>query len=561
METQPLTHGAVERRPLGLALIILGKHEPRVVALREDRSLVLGRESPADVVIEDESLSRQHAEIWIRDGAVRIRDLGSRNGTRVGGEPVTGQDARWVRPGEEIRLGKVTLILHQPGDPGSVSQLVSYEEFVDRTEEELRRAELTGQTLELVLLSGGERLSVLCQRLQPFERATEYGRAEVLMLWPASTPEDGALRAAALANEADARAAIVTSGKRATASALIEACEEALRQAPAHERLSRATPASWRRPTAGTVPSVIAKSAPMQRVLELCARLAQSPLPIVLSGPTGSGKEVVAQFIHASSPRRSSAFLALNCATVTQSLINSELFGHVRGAFSGADSDRAGIFEAAAGGTVFLDEIAELSPEAQAALLRVLDTSKVRRVGATLEQPVEFRLLAASHADLAERVRAGKFREDLYYRISGELVRVPSLAERPEDILALARGFLAEVGAELEGPAAELLLAYPWPGNVRELRQCMNRALAVRDGDTVRAEDLPERVRASGTLRVTPRPQQATDLREAVMEFERTLIRRALEEHGGRRAEAARALCVPERTLSYRMKVLGLIGP
>jgi DNA-binding NtrC family response regulator len=547
-----------------VSLLVFARGGVTVVPLRTERSVVLGREPPSDVVLDDDSLSRKHAEFWVQDGEVRVRDLGSRNGTRVGTSPVGPNDEIRLRPGERAYLGKVAVVLHCLAELDRPTTLVPLETFEARLDEELHRCKASGRTLELCLLNGrAEAILEAIDQLSPYERATQLGPHDWLFLWPIVHPNDADARAESLAVRADGTAGVVTSWTTATSSELIDTCEVAIRSVAAGARLGRAVAGVGVPRPVGPLGQIIAKSERIQLALRTAARLGASNLALVITGPTGSGKEVVAAFIHRSSPRHDKPFLALNCATLTPGLVSSELFGHVQGAFTGADGGRAGIFEAVRGGTVLLDEIGELSLDIQAALLRVLELGRVRRVGSTEEVPADFRLLTATHTDLEAAVRAGRFREDLYYRLCGETIRVPSLAERPEDILPLARHFVLESGKKLSPSAEEALLAYRWPGNVRELRQAVQRALAMCTADVIELEDLPEKLRAA-SARVAPREgvdaRPAGDLRAAVDEFERALIGRALADSGGKRAEAARALNVPERTLSYRMKVLGLLG-
>ncbi|HEX7624356.1 MAG TPA: sigma-54 dependent transcriptional regulator, partial [Anaeromyxobacteraceae bacterium] len=244
----------------------------------------------------------------------------------------------------------------------------------------------------------------------------------------------------------------------------------------------------------------------MKAVLEIVARAAGHEVVVLLRGENGTGKGVLARTLHAQSPRRDRPFVVVNCPTLSEELLASELFGHVRGAFTGAVRDQEGRVEAAEGGTVFLDEIGELSPTLQAKLLRFLQEKRFERVGETRTRTADVRIVAATNRDLDAEVKAGRFREDLLYRLNVLEVVVPPLRERPEDILPLARGFIeffarqaARPPPELSLAAEKLLVAYPWPGNVRELRNAIERALILARGQVLEPESFPERIAASAS--------------------------------------------------------------
>jgi len=304
-------------------------------------------------------------------------------------------------------------------------------------------------------------------------------------------------------------------------------------------------------------PDVVARDPATLAAFRLLLRLARSRLPVLLQGETGSGKEVAARVVHRHSPRAGGPFVAVNCATLAETLAEAELFGHEKGAFTGAVARRLGAFEVAQGGTLFLDEVGELSEHNQARLLRALQERCVVRVGSSTPVPVDVRVVAATNRDLLHDIRAGRFREDLYFRINGATVALPPLRARPADIAELATRVLAEHGAAALGPGVlDALTRYPWPGNVRELRHAMEHALALGDGVTVTLDDLPAAVRAA------PREGPATDERSALQsrvdEAERRAIVAALDAEGWNQTQAARALGITRRTLIYRMERLGL---
>ncbi|MFO0585566.1 MAG: sigma-54 dependent transcriptional regulator [Anaeromyxobacter sp.] len=283
------------------------------------------------------------------------------------------------------------------------------------------------------------------------------------------------------------------------------------------------------------------------------SRVAASSAPVLITGETGTGKGVLARWLHAHSPRASGPFLDLNCAGLSAELLDSELFGHERGAFTGAVSAKVGLLEAASGGTVFLDEIGDIDLGVQGRILKAIEERRFRRVGGVKDLTVDIRLVAATHRDLAERVQAGAFRQDLFFRVSTLPLALPALRDRLEDLPVLAERLLARGGARpvtLSPEALERLRAHGWPGNVRELRNVLERALVLSDGEVLRPQDL--------RLDARPAPTAAGATLE---EVERAHILRVLADEDYRVAEAAERLGIPRSTLYQRLKVLGLQLP
>lgn len=306
---------------------------------------------------------------------------------------------------------------------------------------------------------------------------------------------------------------------------------------------------------------IVAQSATMQRVLDQARRVSRVDSTVLISGESGAGKEAVARLVHDESGRAAHAFVAVNCAAVPEALMESELFGHARGAFTGAAQDRVGLFEAANHGTLLLDEVGDLPPSMQAKLLRVLQDREVRRVGENRSRRVDVRVLAATHRDLAAEVTEGRFRQDLFYRLRVIEIHIPPLRDRRDDILPLARRFLAETSRRLQRPvnaftprAADLLLKWHWPGNVRELQNVVERAVVLAQERRVEVEDLPEEVRATSGV-----DRGGNPLRLA--EVERAHILRVLEDTGGNRTKAAALLGIGVATLFRRLKEMGDAAP
>jgi len=309
--------------------------------------------------------------------------------------------------------------------------------------------------------------------------------------------------------------------------------------------------------------NIIGESKAMHDIFDTVRQVAPSRATVLLLGESGTGKELMAHAIHNLSNRNKARFVAFNCAAFSPQLIESELFGHERGAFTGAVERRIGRFEQAAGGTLFLDEIAEIDSNVQVKLLRALDPGVFERVGGNQSIQADVRLIAATNQDLAGLVREGKFREDLYYRLKVVQIRVPLLRERKEDIPLLANAFLKEI-CERDGKAfrplspeaMDYLLRYDWPGNVRELKGAIDSGMTLSTGQQITARDLPLAVRGHGEF-LAPRGPSAQD-QVNLQENERRLIMRALDECGGNRTEAAKKLGISRRTLHRRLKELQL---
>ena len=308
---------------------------------------------------------------------------------------------------------------------------------------------------------------------------------------------------------------------------------------------------------------IVGRSAAIEQAMALARKVARHPSTVLITGESGTGKERFARLIHAESPRAAAPFVAVNCGAIPDALLESELFGHAKGAFTGAVEARAGLFEEANGGTILLDEIGELPAPLQVKLLRALQESEVRRVGDNASRAVDVRVLAATSRDLEDDVRAGKFRSDLFYRINVVRLHLPPLRERREDISHLTRHFVhrfnQRLGLAIEGVgpgAMKHLLDYAWPGNVRELENVIERAMVLANDSVIREDDLPEHVRDPA---LPPRALADGDeldlsVKRRTEALERALIVRALEQTGGNRTRAARLLELSHRALLYKIR-------
>jgi DNA-binding NtrC family response regulator len=543
-------------------LVLYHRDGAKVAQLDKGRSIVVGRSSPSDVEIPDLGLSRQHARFTWDDQGVWVEDLKSTNGTKKNGERITRAK---IAPGDEIAVGPVMVSVHVMSSiDDELRGFDGHDRFVAALDEELTRARTFQRTVTLVMVRSttpktghvSRWASRLRMRLRPVDRVGIYGPAAVLVSLPEATPEavhaltaeltggDPPLSCAAVAYPADGGS--------------VEELIAALQGAKRSDRNTRED--------AG---AVIFKNAAMKQVMTTVKRLAQSTIAVLLHGETGTGKEVIARAIHEGGPRKKAPLRTINCAAIPGQLIESLLFGHEQGAYTGADKSARGLFEQADGGTVLLDEIGELAPSAQAALLRVLETKKVTRIGGDKEIDVDVRVIAATHRDLEAMVEAGRFRLDLLYRLNTMTLRIPPLRERVDEIRPLAERFLKDAcrsaGTDvrsIDPQAMAALEAYSWPGNVRELRNAIDRAVVLAEGKAITLADLTERIRGGARARTTD-PESGstevpTDYKEHVRRYETELILRALHKHDGNQTEAAKALGLPLRTLVHKIQTYGI---
>ena len=531
----------------------------KAVILREGIELTLGRKAPADLIVPDPELSRLHASITLREAGVWVRDLDSTNGTFVNEHAV---EEAYVGPQDRVRIGSTLLLVEAPALPGlvpleSVKALVHWLR-AQREEREpfalmMIRCDHNDPSCEWVHALRPVLPQQACLALYDPQRLLVAVREQRM-------------------NSADGLARRMLSSGRPLAVSLARCPADATRAAELIEtvrRLDRSAPlGAVSRVEAKLISSeagVVVAGSAFESVLELARKAAPSRLPVMVIGETGSGKELVAQAVHAHSGRKGETPICVNCATIPGNLVESLLFGHERGAFTGAAAAHAGYFEQADGGTLFLDEVGELSAHTQASLLRVLETGIVRRVGGNKEIPVDVRVVCATHRPLSSMVERGTFRQDLLYRLDSFRVDVPPLRQRREEIVALAEHFLARAHAAGEGSAtafadeaSEAMRAYDWPGNIRELRNAVERAVVVAEGTLIHKADLPALDPASPTLDETPDLGPDARLKDRVRAYEANLVQASLERHGWDRAAAAAELQVPVRTLTYKIHSLGL---
>ena len=569
--------GGSERLVLVVRLPTGAEKEFELVAPK----LVIGRSSSGQVVIEDPSVSRAHAEIEVTNGRAVIRDLGSRNGTSVNGQRL-GTEGVKLHDEDVIAFGEVRgYVLARVSEVGFVARLLESPAFEKRLAKETDRCardhrSLTVFAVESFSATPGKDIGQLVAtslRSNAAARVQPSGRIEVLA--PGCDRERATLLASRLVEDLGAAGVNVRIGLATfpgdvpSPSSLSAAADATL----AEVTMGGYGAARWnaRHITLGSREIMLVDPS-MIRLFGVIERLRANSAPVLVRGETGSGKEIIAEAIHMLSERAGRPLVRVNCAAMPPALVESELFGHVRGAFSGADRDKVGLFEEADGGTLFLDEIGEFELPLQAKLLRVLEDHRIRRVGGA-EKAVDVRIIAATHRDLKAAALAGTFREDLYYRLSAMVLQVPPLRERPREIVMLAERFVAEISRgfarrppRITGQAVALLESYPWPGNVRELRNVMQRAVVACEGDELRPEhlDLQPAMPARMPEATTPPPiasretPPAATLDTSIREIERKAIVDALAQCGGNQTRAAEVLGMPRRTLVHKLRTLGI---
>jgi two-component system, NtrC family, response regulator AtoC len=585
---------AASEAPPSLRLVANLPEGQQSVVIHRGESVIVGRSLPSHVVISDPGLSRQHARFtWPDTHGLWIEDMESSNGTVVNGRAVARCQ---LRPGDQVQLGgTVVTIGGGEGGPPSV-RLASYDQLYLAIEHEIARARSFNRPFALMAVSSRgssvlQWMGEVRSLLRSVDVAASNGPTTALVLLPECRASDArvvAQRIIAADRGWGLGCAIALFPDSGTSTeALIETANDLLALLTEQRRIV-STAERQREPDG----DLIVASTAMKRLLETLRRIAKADIPVLLVGETGTGKELIAREIHRISPRAEGPLRSVNCAAIPQSLIESTLFGHEKGAFTGATATAEGLFEQASSGTLLLDEVGELSLPTQAALLRVLETRTINRVGGKKEISVDVRLVAATHRDLDAMAERGEFRSDLLYRLNTVTLDLPPLRARTEEIEPLARHFLERCSRahhvplkDLAPDALAVLLRYRWPGNVRELRNVIDRALVICEGDRITVHDLPERLRierrsqpprlspppprpSSHSTRPSSRPPVAptvgtssdADFKSRVREYEIALMVDAVRRCGGNKTRAARALRMPLRTFTHKWQAYNLDG-
>jgi two-component system, NtrC family, response regulator AtoC len=581
----------------GLLVIVHGVVSTHT--LPEVGEVRIGRARENDIQIIDASVSRVHAIIRVDASGATIEDMGSANGTRVRGEAIEAGKPVAVALGEVMDLGSAMVMVQQRPVATREWRIWAHGYFEGRLEDEVARATRSGTSFGLVRIrvagEGDLVQQVLASALRADDVVGLYGpgdyevllveRPEADLTWISSSLEKSfdelgiEARMGTALFPRDGRSADVLEAKAGS--------------------LARGAPAEP--PQTGPI---VIRSPVMRKLHELLERVAPGEITVLILGDTGVGKEVLAEQVHKRSPRNAKQFLRLNCAALSESLLESELFGHERGAFTGAHQLKTGLLETAQGGTVFLDEIGELPMTVQVKLLRVLEERQVWRVGGVKPRPIDVRFVAATNRDLENAVIEHKFRQDLYFRLAGVTLHIPPLRERTEEIEPLAREFARQLSrqtrpAALSAEVIQLMLGYSWPGNIRELRNAIERAvLLAGDGPVLPEHFAVEKMTATISTPISdvPLPRQnrhdgapvrssqvqnetippmhndeedgATSamslgerLRRQVQQVERQHIVDALTRCGGNQTRAARELGISRRTLISRLEAYNIPRP
>jgi two-component system response regulator AtoC len=562
----------------GLQLVSVEGDAVTVHDLPERGTLVVGRGEDVDVRLGDPGASARHCRLHVEGGRVVIEDLASRNGTQVRGQRIEAGERVTLAAGESALVGGAVLLLQRKNRQLQQRRPLPHGYFELRLGEECLLAKDGGATtfsIARIDVEGRPDVEAFAaaaaQLLRPSDILGTYAPDAYEILLPRTAPADAERALHPLLRRLDElgaapRAAFAhfpADGR--TAYALIERACARLRPAP----------------VAAAIPGAIVRDPRMREVYRLAEKAAGRDINVLILGETGVGKEILAQTIHRASNRAERPFLSLNCGGVSESLRESELFGYERGAFTDAKAGKPGLLEMAEGGTVFLDEIGEMSPSIQAMLLRAIETKQVMRIGGLRAKAIDIRFVAATNRDLVQEIREKRFRSDLYYRLNQISLEIPPLRERRSEIRPLAEAFLAELaGGEegaprLGGEAVRLLESHAWDGNIRELRNVMNRALVLCDGDTIEPEHLPlETIRGSAPPR-SPIDEvdeigsgdaaegQTTPARVLTEEerAEHARIVAALRAEGGNQTRAARRLGMSRSTLLTRLDDLGIPRP
>ena len=553
----------------GYELLIAGRGVPWTLPLNAGASLVIGRGEDADVRLVADSVSRRHAVLRSGDAGFTVEDLGSSNGTLVRGTPVTAAAVVEVAVGESFLIGDFVLVVRPLRSRAAVRRIWSSEYFEARVAEQCERASE----------DESQAFCVLCVRVgvKPRVDAAQRIAAEVEASDVLGQLSPNAWAVLCIDRAPTELAELTARIERALIGVATDVQVSALAYprdgTSASSLLSRASGRDA--DSAGAARDVLVRSVAMLALYAQIEPVARSNINVLVLGETGVGKDVLARHIHERSERRGKSFVRVNCVALAESLLESELFGHEKGAFTGALQRKPGLLESAQGGTVFLDEIGELPQRLQPKLLQALETREVLSLGSVKPRSIDVRFIAATNRDLEADALSGLFRSDLYYRLAGFTASIPPLRDRREDILPLSQSFLKAVaGAKSPSPrvredAAMCLLDYAWPGNVRELRNLIERAFALSEGRSIGPEHLPLEKMRSVVLVRHPQPalQTAVGAELPVTDLtsdelaERQRILDALEACGGNQSMAAEHLGVSRSTLLNRLNAYRIRRP
>lgn len=521
-------------------LILQNDGHRRVIELADGQEIVSGRGEECDLPLENQTkVSRRHFSVRREGMFLTLHDLDSTNGTKLNGVTVRGGERRLVG-GDVVQAGTAIVTVAAASGSGIATTGVT-----SRLELELQRIGAAGETASLLRIDlpgdasrdAMDRFARFVSRVAVFEERDEG-------------------QYAALLEGVDTKRIIVD------INAMFAAAEVTAVSYPkdgaSFAELWRAAGRADQEETQDLPKGVCLADPAMMKVFRVARRVAKTDTTVLVLGETGVGKEVLAEQLHKFSQRADRPYVRLNCASLPETLLSSELFGHERGAFTGADRRKVGYFEAADGGTLLLDEIGELSLSMQVKLLRVLENRTVLRLGATSEIPVDVRVICATHRDLPKDVTEGRFREDLYYRVSAFALTVPPLRERPTEVGLLAELFIRQHAERMGVPtpaigdaALATLTSHRWPGNVRELKNAIEHAFVMCDGDVILPDHLPESTGGAETGQTGG--DAVGGVKDKLAQIERASIVKALDDENGNQTRAAKRLGMSRRALIYKM--------
>lgn len=588
-------YSAVVYAPSGASLIHIAQGDVHTI----------GRSREATTCIDDSAISRKHAKLFIVEGELWVEDLQSTNGTCVNGKKISRQK---LIQGDVVQLGNVILCIH-PSNPVSLALdgVLEHNRFSAILKDEVQRARSRNFPVALLMLKNTDEnfanvrywLPGLYKLIRPVDRVGLYSPDVIEILAVEVNRKSVDAIAKRLVENGTYEqiwcGVSVFPDCAHSADDLLGTAGDALQRCSTERKICFSDGETRR----GTVSHAARRSAPivassaMKEIVNFIDKVARSNLPVLVTGETGAGKEVIANEIHYRSDRAPNPIVSVNCAAIPSSLVESTLFGHQRGAFTGAEQTTKGVFEEAHGGTIFLDEIGDLPLPVQATLLRVLETKRLTRVGSPTEIEVDVRLVAATNKDLEEACEQKLFRSDLLYRLNALTIKIPPLRDRTDDILPLAENFLRHANelnqcdvSDFSPEAIQCLTKYSWPGNVRELKNVIDRAVITTQSGVISVEVLPLAVQSNTALPkqrridqptaqvvpVIPVQEQFEIIKQAIAEaealqlghgdkialIERLLIEDALRKCHGNQKEAAEWLRMPRRTLVYKLKGMNL---
>ncbi len=579
---------------------ITGPHTGTVFTV-QDGTMVAGRHPSCEIYLNDSQVSRRHTKFVSQRGKTSVIDLGSTNGTFLNGARLESEQP--LSDEDEVQIGATCFrySIQNPID-GNRLGLRNHSYFEARLHEELDRASRYKRPLSILQI--GPKIDpketveqekavrshyptiveYMKKIIRTMDLLAHFGKFELEVLLAETGKTEALALAERITKETSSDKEVLLSVGVATfpedgrtADILVEKSRQALRRARSGEEKGRVVESKDEvRRIMVRNKEVIVKSEKMSQLFELAERIAKSTITVLIQGETGVGKEVVAEAIHFNSDRSAKALVCINCAALTETLLESELFGHEKGSFTGADHTKIGLFESAKGGTIFLDEVGEMPAKTQAKLLRVLQSKKIMRVGSNREIDTDVRVVTATNRKLEELVAGREFREDLYYRLNAATIVVPPLRERKEEIPYLVQAFIEEFCKENRFPtrqispdALDLLCRYHWPGNIRELRNAIERAVVISEGDIIHKDALTGRVTsesfeymesspAIGEEVMTVASTAVGDMKDVVAAYERDIIINALKRSEWNQTKAAELLNVPRRTLVSKIKKYGI---